>query len=104
MNFPASVNKRVFMLCSHNRIKHYGIVAAGRIFHSYGNTQPACRKTMLLVFNRTRTDSNISKKIVKVLTIEMAEKQISGRTIGLSIDYEDVLSADTFNKVLLKED
>ena len=39
----------------------------------------------------------------KVLTIEMAEKQISGRTIGLSIDYEDVLSADTFNKVLLKE-
>ena len=40
----------------------------------------------------------------KVLTIEMAEKQISGRTIGLSIDYEDVLSADTFNKVLLKED
>ena len=40
----------------------------------------------------------------KVLTIEMAEKQISGRTIGLSIDYEDVLSADTLNKVLLKED
>ena len=40
----------------------------------------------------------------KVLTIEMAEKQISGRNIQLSIDYEDVLSADSFNALLLNED
>lgn len=40
----------------------------------------------------------------KVLNIEIAEKQISGRSICLSIDYEDVLSADSFNKVLLKEE
>lgn len=40
----------------------------------------------------------------KVLTIEMSERQISGRTISLSIDYEDVLSADSFNRVLLKEE
>ena len=40
----------------------------------------------------------------KVLTIELSEKQISGRTITLSIDYEDVLSADSFNHVLLEED
>ena len=40
----------------------------------------------------------------KVLTIEMAEKQISGRNILLNIDYEDVLSADSFNAVLLEED
>ncbi len=40
----------------------------------------------------------------KVLTIEMSEKQISGRTIILNIDYEDVLSADSFNNVLLKEE
>ena len=40
----------------------------------------------------------------KVLTIEMSEKQISGRTIKLSVDYEDVLNADSFNRVLLKED
>ena len=33
----------------------------------------------------------------KVLTIELSGKQISGRTISLSIDYEDVLSADSFN-------
>ena len=39
----------------------------------------------------------------KVLTIEVAEKQISGRLIHLDIDYEDVLNADSFNKVLLKE-
>lgn len=40
----------------------------------------------------------------KVLTIEMSERQISGRTISLSIDYEDVLSADSFNRVLLEEE
>lgn len=39
----------------------------------------------------------------KVFSIEMSEKQISGRTLTLSIDYEDVLSADSFNKALLKE-
>lgn len=37
----------------------------------------------------------------KVLTIEMTEKQISGRNITLKIDYKDVLSADSFNSVLL---
>lgn len=40
----------------------------------------------------------------KVLTIEMAEKQISGRNIMLTIDYEDVLSADSFNTSLLEEE
>ncbi len=40
----------------------------------------------------------------KVLTIELSEQQISGRTIYLNIDYEDVLSADSFNNVLLQED
>lgn len=39
----------------------------------------------------------------KVLTIELSEKQISGRTIRLDIDYEDVLSADTFSESLLRE-
>lgn len=32
----------------------------------------------------------------KVLTIEISEKQISGRTITLRIDYADVLHADSF--------
>ena len=40
----------------------------------------------------------------KVLSIELSEKQISGRTISLNIDYEAVLSADGFNNVLLQED
>ena len=40
----------------------------------------------------------------KVLTIEMSEKQISGRTISVNIDYEDVLNADNFNRSLLTED
>ena len=40
----------------------------------------------------------------KVLTIEMSELQISGRTISMTIDYEDVLAADSFNTLLLKEE
>ncbi len=40
----------------------------------------------------------------KVLTIEMTEKQISGRTVSISIDYEDVLNADSFHQSLLRED
>ena len=40
----------------------------------------------------------------KVLTIGMSEKQISGRTISVNIDYEDVLNADSFNRSLLTED
>ena len=40
----------------------------------------------------------------KVLTIELSESQISGRTIAMNIDYEDVLAADSFDRLLLKED
>lgn len=40
----------------------------------------------------------------KILTIELSESQISGRNIQMSIDYEDVLSADSFNSDLLIED
>lgn len=39
----------------------------------------------------------------KVLSIEMTEKQISGRNITLNIDYEDVLAADSFNAALLEK-
>lgn len=40
----------------------------------------------------------------KILTIELSEEQISGRTISLSVEYEDVLSADSFNSTLLSEE
>lgn len=40
----------------------------------------------------------------KILTIEMSEKQISGRNIFMDIDYEDVLHADSFNRELLFEE
>ena len=36
----------------------------------------------------------------KILTIELSEKQISGRTISLTVKYGDVLSADAFDKRL----
>jgi len=38
----------------------------------------------------------------KILTIEMSEAQISGRTLKLDIDYEDILSADSFSSRLLQ--
>ena len=40
----------------------------------------------------------------KVLSIELSERQISGRTITMTIDYEDVLAADSFDSLLLKEE
>jgi len=36
----------------------------------------------------------------KVFTIEISEGQISGRTVILRINYEDILNADSFNKNL----
>lgn len=39
----------------------------------------------------------------KVLTVELSERQISGRTISMNLDYEDVLSADAFDTLLLRE-
>lgn len=40
----------------------------------------------------------------KILSIEISEKQISGRNITLNIDYENVLYADSFHSTLLQED
>jgi conjugative transposon TraN protein len=40
----------------------------------------------------------------KILTIELSEKQISGRIFHQNIDFEDVLSADSFNHQILQED
>ena len=39
----------------------------------------------------------------KVVSIELSEKQISGRAISITVDYEDVLAADAFDKVLLEK-
>jgi len=37
----------------------------------------------------------------KVFTVEVSEKQISGRTVILRIDYADVLNADAFHRSVL---
>ena len=57
------------------------------------------RKVASDVFEKKMTFPND-----KLLTIEMTEQQISGRNISLNIDYEDVLSADSFNTALLEEE
>lgn len=59
-------------------------------------------------FNRGYRNVVVLKKMTfpndKVLTIELSEKQISGRTISMTINYEDVLGADSFDTLLLKEE
>ena len=64
-----------------------------------------------LILNRTTSFKKGYRNVVvikkmtfpndKILTIEMSEKQISGRTLKLDINYEDVLSADSFDETLL---
>lgn len=59
-------------------------------------------------FNKGYRNVIVLKKMTfpndKVLSIEISEKQISGRNITLNIDYEDVLYADSFHSTLLQED
>lgn len=56
-------------------------------------------------FNKAYRNVIVLKKMTfpndKVLSIELSEKQISGRTITLNLDYEDVLAADGFSTVML---
>lgn len=39
----------------------------------------------------------------KILTIELSEQQISGRTIALTMEYEDILNADGFDDDLIDQ-
>ena len=59
-------------------------------------------------FKRGYRNVAVLKKLTfpndKVLVVEMTEKQVSGRTSTLEIDYEDVLRADSFDNRLLEED
>lgn len=55
-----------------------------------------------LVFKKSYKNIFVFEKFTfpdeKVLTVEISEKQISGRTITLRIDYADVLHADAFTE------
>jgi conjugative transposon TraN protein len=55
-----------------------------------------------LVFKKNYRNFFVFEKFTfpdeKVLTIEISEKQISGRTITLRIDYADILHADAFTE------
>lgn len=81
--------------------------------HKSTNVQEINLEPVLLLdksqhFRRGYRNVVVLKKMTfpndKVLTIEMSEQQISGRTISMTIDYEDILSADSFNTMLLKEE
>lgn len=68
----------------------------------------------VLLLDQSKTFKNGYRNVVvikkmtfpndKVLTIQLSEKQISGRTIDMAIDYEDVLAADSFDSILLNEE
>ena len=69
--------------------------------------KPALLLDRSLSFKKGYRNVAVLKKMTfpndKVLSIELSEKQISGRTISLQLDYEDVLSADSFDSLLLRE-
>jgi conjugative transposon TraN protein len=75
------------------------------------NTQTLELKPELMLENASSFQSGyrnvlVVKKLTfpnqKILSIEVSEKQISGRAISLNIDYEDVLCADSFHDNLLR--
>ena len=47
------------ILGSLNGVKHNADISAGGIFHTYGNVKAACHKPVLLIFNRSRANSNV---------------------------------------------
>ncbi|MEL7585287.1 MAG: conjugative transposon protein TraN [Prolixibacteraceae bacterium] len=59
------------------------------VFTLYDNPYFQRRYRNVFVFRKFTYPGN------KVLSIQMAEEQISGRTVELSIDYSDLLNADT---------
>lgn len=63
---------------------------------------PLMQVNQNLVFKKNYRNIFVFEKFTfpdeKVLTIEVSEKQISGRTIILRIDYADILHADSFIK------
>ena len=69
--------------------------------------KPALLLDRSLSFKKGYRNVAVLKKMTfpndKVLSIELSEKQISGRTISMQLDYEDVLSADSFDSLLLRE-
>ena len=69
--------------------------------------KPALLLDRSLSFKKGYRNVAVLKKMTfpndKVLSIELSEKQISGRTISMQLDYEDILSADSFDSLLLRE-
>lgn len=71
------------------------------------NLEPVLLLDQTQTFKKGYRNVAVLKKMTfpndKVLSIELSERQISGRTISMTIDYEDVLAADSFDTMLLSE-
>ena len=68
-NFPASVNETMRTLCSNDRVQHNAIITAGRVFHAGRHIHTTDGKAMLLIFNRTGTDSYIRENVGKITIV-----------------------------------
>lgn len=76
--------------------------------HQIVNLEPVFLLDKSMSFKRGYRNVVVLKKMTfpndKVLTIELSERQISGRNIHMTIDYEDVLAADSFDRLLQEEE
>ncbi len=88
-NLPASVNKRVGMLCRVDGVQHNRKVAAGRIFHACGNVKAADGETMLLVLHGAGADRHVGENIVNIRPVFRVEHFVRTGKAGL-VDSADV--------------
>ena len=67
------------MVSGGNCIHHYREVAARGIFKSYRHVKSARSQSVLLIFNRSRADSNIRKQVGKITVIVGIEHLVRRR-------------------------
>jgi len=67
--FPASVEECVLGLSCDNGVEHYGIVAAGGVLHTNGDSKTAGGKAVLLILYGTCAYCNIGKDIGKISVV-----------------------------------
>mgnify|MGYP002624232809 CR=1 FL=1 len=80
------------------------LFSADKAIHDWARALQPSERTRRAISDGTTDVDTMAMAFSGAFGIELSEKQISGRAITLNIDYEDVLYADSFNSVLLKEE
>lgn len=84
LDLAASVYESVTVLSGCDRVHHYRDITARGILHSDRDRNSARHKAVLLIFNRTCTDSNITEKVIKIAVILGVEHLVCGAEACLS--------------------